>query len=97
MLELNSWLNRLDFAVPYVRESVNAVVKTTIDTGTHDETALSFMKFRVAQARRAWVEKENIINCLPWEELEKYLKSEKWPRGSSLMITSLGSPIECTC
>jgi DNA polymerase (family 10) len=76
-LELNSYPDRLDLAAPYVREAVNAGVRITIDTDAHDETALSFARFGVSQARRAWVEKSSVINCLPWPEFEKYLKSGK--------------------
>jgi DNA polymerase (family 10) len=52
-------------------------VNITIDTDAHDETALGFAKFGVAQARRAWVEKRSVINCLPWTVFEEYLKSGK--------------------
>jgi DNA polymerase (family X) len=76
-LELNAYPDRLDLSVPYVREAVDAGVSITIDTDAHDETALSFAKFGVAQARRAWVEKESVINCLPWAAFEEYLKSGK--------------------
>ena len=76
-LELNSYVDRLDLAVPYVREAMNAGVRITIDTDAHDETALSFMKYGVSQARRAWVEKGNVINCMSWPEFEKYLKAGK--------------------
>ena len=76
-LELNAYPDRLDLAAPYVREAVGAGVRITIDTDAHDETALSFVKFGVSQARRAWVEKTSVVNCLPWVELEKYLKSGK--------------------
>ncbi len=76
-LELNSYPDRLDLAVPYVREAVNAGVKITIDTDAHDEAALSFIKFGVTQARRAWVEKTSVINCLPREEFEKYISEGK--------------------
>ncbi len=78
-LELNSYPDRLDLSVPYVREAMNAGVRITIDTDAHDETALSFIKFGVAQARRAWAEKESIINCLPLAKFEEYLKSSKQP------------------
>ena len=78
-LELNSYPDRLDLSVPYVREAMNAGVRITIDTDAHDETSLSFIKFGVTQARRAWVEKESIINCLPLAEFEEYLKSSKQP------------------
>ncbi|MDP8948808.1 MAG: DNA polymerase/3'-5' exonuclease PolX, partial [Actinomycetota bacterium] len=76
-LELNSYVDRLDLSVPYLGEAINAGVRITIDTDAHDETALSFMKFGVSQARRAWVEKDSVINCLPWAEFEEYLKSGK--------------------
>jgi DNA polymerase (family 10) len=76
-LELNAYVDRLDLSVPYLREAVNAGVRITIDTDAHDETALGFAKFGVFQARRAWVEKESVINCLPWGEFEEYLKSGK--------------------
>jgi len=76
-LELNSYVDRLDLSVPYVREAVNAGVKITIDTDAHDETALSFAHFGVSQARRAWVEKESVVNCMPWQEFEEYLKRGK--------------------
>jgi DNA polymerase (family X) len=74
-LELNSYVDRLDLSVPYLREAINAGVRITIDTDAHDETALSFAKFGISQARRAWVEKESVINCLPWDGLQEHLKS----------------------
>ncbi len=76
-IELNAYVDRLDLAVPYVREAVGAGVRITIDTDAHDERALGFVKYGVSQARRAWVEKESVINCLPFDEFEKYLKNGK--------------------
>jgi DNA polymerase (family X) len=76
-LELNAYVDRLDLSVPYVREAVGAGVRITIDTDAHDERALSYMKYGVSQARRAWVEKGSVINCLPLAEFEKYLKDGK--------------------
>src|SRR5215213_3873130 len=76
-LELNAYVDRLDLAVPYVREAVGTGVRITIDTDAHDERALGFMKYGVSQARRAWVEKGSVINCLPFDEFAKYLKNGK--------------------
>jgi DNA polymerase (family 10) len=76
-LEHNSYVDRLDLSVPYLREAINAGVRITIDTDAHDEMALRFVRFGVSQARRAWVEKKSVINCLPWGEFEKYIKSGK--------------------
>ena len=76
-LELNAYVDRLDLSVPYVREAVGAGVRITIDTDAHDERALSYMKYGVSQARRAWVEKGRVINCLPLAGFERYLKDGK--------------------
>ena len=76
-LELNSYVDRLDLSVPYVREAVEVGVSITIDTDAHDESALSLMKYGVSQARRAWVQKESVVNCLGWDEFEAYLKAGK--------------------
>jgi DNA polymerase (family 10) len=76
-LELNAYVDRLDLSVPYVREAVGAGVRITIDTDAHNERALSYMKYGVSQARRAWVEKGSVINCLPLDEFEKFLKDGK--------------------
>jgi DNA polymerase (family 10) len=76
-LELNAYVDRLDLSVPYVREAVGAGIKITIDTDAHDERALGYMKYGVSQARRAWVEKGSVVNCLPLAEFEKYLNDGK--------------------
>ena len=74
VLELNSSPDRLDLAVPYVREAMEAGVRISIDTDAHDDSALSLAKYGVSQARRAWVEKDRVINCMPLGEFEKYLR-----------------------
>ena len=76
-LELNSYVDRLDLSVPYLREAVRAGVSLTIDTDAHDESALGMMRFGISQARRAWIGKKNVVNCLPWDEFEQYLKEGK--------------------
>ena len=76
-MELNAYVDRLDLSVPYVREAVGAGVRITIDTDAHDERALGYMRYGVSQARRAWVEKGRVINCLPLGEFEMYMKNGK--------------------
>jgi DNA polymerase (family 10) len=77
VLELNSYPDRLDLAVPYVRQAIEAGVEISIDTDAHDESALGMMKYGVSQARRAWVERDRVINCMPWEDFEGYLREGK--------------------
>jgi DNA polymerase (family 10) len=76
-LELNSYPDRLDLSVPYVREAIRQGVRITIDTDAHDERALSFMRYGVDQARRAWVEKSNVINAMTLKEFEEFLAEGK--------------------
>ena len=76
-LELNAYPDRLDLSVPYLREAIRSGVRLTIDTDAHDERALSLMRYGLDQARRAWVEKENVINCLPLADFEAFLKAGK--------------------
>jgi len=76
-LEHNAYVDRLDLSVPYLREAINADVRITLDTDAHDEMALSFARFGVSQARRAWVEKGSVVNCLPWSEFESFLEGGK--------------------
>jgi DNA polymerase (family 10) len=76
-LELNSYPDRLDLSVPYVREAIRQGVRITIDTDAHDERALSFMRYGVDQARRAWSDKASVINALPLAEFEAFLSEGK--------------------
>jgi DNA polymerase (family 10) len=76
-LELNSYPDRLDLSAQWVREVIDAGVRLTIDTDAHDEHALSLRRFGVTQARRGWLEKHDVINCLPLPEFEEYLQNGK--------------------
>jgi DNA polymerase (family 10) len=67
----------LDLSVPYVRGAKEAGVKISIDTDAHDEGALPLVRYGVSQARRAWVEKDMVINCMAQEDFERYLRSGK--------------------
>lgn len=76
-LELNAYPDRLDLKAEQVRAAIKAGVSITIDTDAHDETALAFMRFGVAQARRAWAVAGNVVNTMPLAEFEAYLKAGK--------------------
>ena len=45
-----------------------------INTDAHQVDQLRLMPFGIAQARRGWAEKADIINAWPVEELLKMLK-----------------------
>ncbi|WP_119070266.1 DNA polymerase/3'-5' exonuclease PolX [Rubrobacter indicoceani] len=76
-LELNAYPDRLDLKAEQVRTAIQAGVRITVDTDAHDEGALSFMRFGIAQARRAWASKGDLINTLPLFDFDKYLRAGK--------------------
>ena len=46
-----------------------AGVLVPINTDAHSIGALSYAELGVAQARRAWLTKEQILNTRPWREI----------------------------
>ena len=74
ILEINSSPVRLDLKDTNIRKAKEAGVKMIINTDSHNKDQLRFMEFGIAQARRGWAEKEDIINTQPLEKLLKYFK-----------------------
>ncbi len=74
VLEINAYPDRLDLNDAHIKKAVEAGVKLSIGTDSHSKTQLGYLELGVAQARRGWAEKKDIINCLSYEELIKFLK-----------------------
>ncbi len=74
ILEINAFPVRLDLSDQNVRRTKEAGVKMIINTDSHQKDQMRFMNLGVAQARRGWAEKKDIINTQPLEKLLKYLK-----------------------
>jgi len=74
ILEINSYPERLDLNDQNIRRAKEAGVKMVINTDAHHRDQLRFIEFGVAQARRGWVEKRDIINTQPLEKLLKFFK-----------------------
>jgi len=71
ILEINSSPGRLDLNDQNIRRAKEAGVKMIINTDSHHKDHARFMMFGIAQARRGWAEKKDIINT---QSLEKLLK-----------------------
>jgi DNA polymerase (family 10) len=74
ILEINSWPERLDLNDQRIRMAKELKVKMIIDTDSHNKDHLRFIELGIAQARRGWAEKEDIINSQPIEKLLKFFK-----------------------
>lgn len=72
VLEINAQPKRMDLTSQNVRRAKEAGVKMVINTDSHEKDQLKFMELGIAQARRGWAEKKDIINTRPLEELLKF-------------------------
>lgn len=74
VLEINAYPERLDLNDLNIHVCKNMGIKMVINTDAHQVDQLRFMPFGIAQARRGWAEKEDIINAWPVEKFLKMLK-----------------------
>ena len=61
-LEMNGSDHRLDLSVERARLAVESGCVLVIDSDAHRTEELDFLRWGVDQARRAWVEPENVLN-----------------------------------
>jgi len=70
-LEINSFPERLDLNDKNIKLAKEAGVKMAINTDSHHKDQLRYIEFGIAQARRGWAEKKDIINSQPLRKLLK--------------------------
>jgi DNA polymerase (family 10) len=73
-LEVNSHPQRLDLSDIDCRTAKDMGVKLAISTDAHSTSDISLMKYGIWQARRGWIEPEDVINTGNLTELKKFLK-----------------------
>jgi DNA polymerase (family 10) len=73
-LEINSQPNRLDLRDSHARLAGEAGVKIPVNTDAHELRALQHIEMGVAQARRAWLTKDQVLNTRTWPQIQKLLK-----------------------
>jgi len=75
VLEINAYPDRLDLKDEYIRMAIEAGVKLSIDSDAHSITHMHYLEFGIAQARRGWATKKDIINTRSLEQFLKLLKN----------------------
>ncbi|MEP6976799.1 MAG: DNA polymerase/3'-5' exonuclease PolX [Thermoleophilia bacterium] len=73
-LEINAQPNRLDLRDTHARVAGEAGVKIPVNTDGHQLSALGHMPIGVAQARKAWLTKDQVLNTRTWKQIEKLRK-----------------------
>lgn len=74
ILEINSQPSRLDLNDLNSRKAKEMGVKLVISTDAHSTTQYDFMRFGIGQARRGWIEKNNVINTRNINQLKEIIK-----------------------
>lgn len=73
-LELNASWQRLDLKDVHLRQARAAGAKIAIGTDAHGTEQLNYMIFGLYTARRGWLEKSDVLNCLPLKKFKEWLK-----------------------
>ncbi len=73
-LEINAHPARLDLDDVYARRAKEMGIPISINTDAHSEADLDMLFYGVAIARRAWLTKEDVINCWSTDKLLRWLK-----------------------
>ena len=69
-LEINGQPDRLDLRDVHARLAGEAGVLVPVNTDAHSTAALAYAELGIAQARRAWLTKEHVLNTRSWREIK---------------------------
>jgi DNA polymerase (family 10) len=85
-VEINAMPERMDLGAEASRQAKKAGVPLVISTDSHHESQLGNLRYGVWMARRGWLEKRDVLNTLPFDQLRRRLFH---PRG---MVTAAPEP-----
>ncbi|MDP3799975.1 MAG: DNA polymerase/3'-5' exonuclease PolX [bacterium] len=74
VLEIDAFADRLDLKDEHIKMALDAGVKLAIDSDAHHTDHFKYLELGIAQARRGWATKADIINAHPLEKMLKFLK-----------------------
>lgn len=80
-MEINAYFERLDLWDIWIRKAKDMGVVLYIGTDAHQIGQLWMMRLGVGQARRGWLEKQNLLNTLSYDELIRKIKETRKKRG----------------
>ncbi len=74
IIEINAHPYRLDMDWRLWKHAKELGVKCAINPDAHNIPDLQYLAVGIGIARKGWLEKKDVINCLPLKEVEKVLK-----------------------
>jgi len=69
-VELNAQPERLDLNDVFCKRAKELGVKVAIGADAHWAEGLDYLRYGVDQARRGWLEPDDVLNTKPWDEIE---------------------------
>jgi DNA polymerase (family 10) len=75
-LELNASPERLDLSDVLCRRAKEMNIPICINSDSHAVRGFD-KRFGISQARRAWLEKADVVNAKTWKEFERWIKAKK--------------------
>jgi len=72
-LEVNAQPERLDLNDAHCKLAKDMGLKLVISTDSHATTSLEYIRYGIDQARRGWLEPDDVINTRSWDELNELL------------------------
>ncbi|MCL5026335.1 MAG: DNA polymerase/3'-5' exonuclease PolX [Chloroflexi bacterium] len=76
-MEINASPERLDLNDSHARQARDLGVMISIDADAHVAGQFSLMRYGVYTARRGWLERKNVLNALPLDELKAWLAEKR--------------------
>lgn len=73
-LEVNAQPDRLDLTDLHCKMAKDLGVKVAISTDAHSTTDLDLIRFGLDQARRGWLEADDVLNARRWPALKRLLR-----------------------
>ncbi|KAB2951574.1 DNA polymerase/3'-5' exonuclease PolX [Heliorestis acidaminivorans] len=82
VLEINASPERLDLSANLVKQAKERDILIAINTDAHDRARLGDIQYGINNARKAGLEKEDVLNCYSLKEVQKILNKPKSKRNS---------------
>ena len=77
IIELNASAWRLDMDWRWWRHAKEKGVKCSINPDAHSTHGLQAVIYGIKSARKGWLTRQDVINCLPLGEVEEVLKAKR--------------------
>ncbi|MBV8378221.1 MAG: hypothetical protein JO279_14590 [Verrucomicrobia bacterium] len=81
IIELNANPRRLDLDWRFWKFAREQGVRCAINPDAHSVLRLQDLWFGIQSARKGWLTREDVVNCLPLNEVKRVLQQKSAPQG----------------